>query len=118
VVRFLRTPSADVCRKQAEAARAATAAFNLGGTDIPTYFSIDIPGVSSRLYSWPNGLVPQIAGDLATWQTTTNAVVASTSVDAFALGAQNRDDLLILSAGALLGIAGGALVGAIQELID
>jgi hypothetical protein len=55
---------------------------------------------------------------LATWQTTTNAVVASTSVDAFALGAQNRDNLLILSAGALLGIVGGALVGAIQELID
>ena len=46
-------------------------------------------------------------------------MTSSSSVETgISLATQDRDNKLIFVAGALLGIAGGALIGAIQEIIS
>jgi hypothetical protein len=83
---------------------------------VPVSFSEYIPNASS--YSaWTSGSVPINYGAYSTWQyesaSSGDAVVNS----GVSLAVQDQNEKMIFIAGALLGIGGGALVGAIQEAI-
>jgi hypothetical protein len=67
-------------------------------------------------YSWTSGPAPSIAGNQAVWSINSPALTESVA-SGVSLPVQDEDTKLIFVAGALLGIAGGALVGAIQEAL-
>jgi hypothetical protein len=67
-------------------------------------------------YSWVGGTPPLVHGNVAQWSFT-QTPNSPTLLTGVALSVQDLDNKLIFVAGALLGIAGGALVGAIQEAI-
>jgi len=82
--------------------------------EVPRTIALRIPGAAK--YAWTSGPSPSINGGYASWLFTTPAG-ASTVTSGVSLAVQDTDSKLIFLAGALLGIAGGALVGAIQEAI-
>ncbi len=82
----------------------------------------DLPDASS--YDWTTGPRPvNEDGDWVTWflqLQPTGATFESTATSAGAINqsAQQRDQRLTFLAGALVGVAGGALVGSLQEFLD
>ena len=84
-----------------------------------TYY---IPNAKS--YDWNTGPQPETAGTgTITWSLLLTATSGAFQSDPVAVGgvddaAQQRQTLMTFVAGALLGIAGGALIGALQEAID
>lgn len=85
-----------------------------------------LPGMSA--YDWTTGQRPVATkGDGATWylnlasQYSSSGTVyesVSSSAGAVNQSAQQHEQFLIFLAGALFGVAGGALVGALQEFLD
>jgi hypothetical protein len=81
-----------------------------------------VPDASS--YDWTTGPRPvNEDGDWVTWflqLQPTGAMFESTATSAGAINqsAQQRDQRLTFLAGALVGVAGGALVGSLQEFLD
>jgi hypothetical protein len=80
---------------------------------------MSIPGLGSGGYAWTTsaGAVPTTSGDSAVWSTTTGATETTTGDNAVSVKVQDDDNKLFFIAGALLAIAGGALLSAILELI-
>lgn len=77
---------------------------------------VGVPGVSQ--YDWTGGPTPVIVNPIeATWSEPLSTLTTATAISGTDNTAVNSDDHLILVAGILFGIAGGALVGAIQELL-
>jgi hypothetical protein len=82
----------------------------------------EIPNAKS--YDWNTGPQPQTVGTGSiTWSLLTATTGAGFQSDPVAVGgvdnaAQQRQSLMTFVAGTLLGIAGGALIGALQEAID
>ena len=65
--------------------------------------------------AWTSGSVPIQDGSFAVWRYLTVAIGSPVLNTGVSLSVENSDNWLIFIAGALLGIAGGALVGAVQE---
>jgi hypothetical protein len=80
--------------------------------DVASSVLVRIPHSSS--YTWTSGTEPQVSGAYTGWNFT-KVVGSATVASGISLSAQDQDTRLIFIAGALLGIAGGAFVGAIQE---
>jgi hypothetical protein len=80
-----------------------------------TIISILIPHADK--YAWTSGSPPAFAGRLASWDFLTSATTTTTE-NGVSLSVQDSNTKLVFISGALLGIAGGALVGAIQEALD
>jgi hypothetical protein len=67
-------------------------------------------------YAWGTGDAPTVIKDLAQWTvTTSDAYNGEKTVNGASVPIQNQDARMTFLAGALLGVSGGALVGAIQE---
>ena len=82
--------------------------------DVPRNLTLWIPHADR--YTWTSGSLPAVSGPYATWEFTTppgSALVAN----GVSLPVQDADSKLLFLAGALLGVAGGAIVGAIQEAV-
>ena len=82
--------------------------------DLPVTMAVTIPGANK--YSWTSGNIPAVDGSYVGWQFSSPPDVAQVN-NGISLPAQDSATKLIFIAGALLGIAGGALVGAIQEAV-
>ena len=67
-------------------------------------------------YTWTSGTAPIDTGSYVGWHFTSTPGAAQAN-NGISLSAQDSATKLIFVAGALLGIAGGALVGAIQEAV-
>jgi len=71
---------------------------------------------SASSYDWSNSQAAEVTSTTAQWQ---QDIAASDTPGRAAVGvdhaAQNSDDIKIFIAGALLGIAGGAIIAAVQE---
>lgn len=91
-----------------------THAGNFIHEDVPTTISVWIPDASR--YTWTSGAAPVVAGSYAAWEFASPPGIAQVN-NGISLPAQDSATKLIFVAGALLGIAGGALVGAIQEAV-
>jgi hypothetical protein len=83
-------------------------------------FSFAFPGASS--YDWNQGPEPSVGSALGLSQPGVSWVVPPSStvsdyveVGGTDSGAQDEDTIRIFLAGAFVGIAGGALIGALQE---
>ncbi len=73
----------------------------------------NMPGASA--YSWTGSPIPLVATDTATWYLTSRALTNPTQISGINNNVMSQDNFRTFAAGALLGIAGGALVGAMQE---
>jgi hypothetical protein len=82
--------------------------------DVSTTIAIGIP--DPEKYTWTSGTAPTATGSYVGWYFTSSPGAAEVN-NAISLSAQDSATKLIFVAGALLGIAGGALVGAIQEAV-
>lgn len=82
--------------------------------DVPLTIAVRLPGAGK--YTWTSGGPPLVAGSYVAWSFTSPPGSAQVN-NGVSLHAQDLDTKLIFLAGALLGIAGGALVGAIQEAV-
>ena len=85
-------------------------------SDTPVNFTYNVAGGAA--YSWTGGPTPSAVSPVVVWYLTLGQLPSPTTVSATDLGAYNKDTVLTFVAGAILGIAGGALVGAIQEFMD
>jgi hypothetical protein len=81
---------------------------------LPLNIAVTIPHVNN--YTWTSGVAPVVGPNHATWGFN-NPPGASQSVSGINLAVQDRDGKLLFLAGALLGIAGAALIGAVTEAI-
>jgi hypothetical protein len=82
--------------------------------DVPITIAVRIPDASK--YTWTSGSPPVVNGSDVAWEFTSPPGAAQVN-NGVSLPAQDLATKLIFLAGALLGIAGGALVGAIQEAV-
>jgi hypothetical protein len=82
--------------------------------DVATTIAIGIP--DPHKYTWTSGSAPRATGSYVDWDFTGSPGAAQVD-NGISLSAQDSATKLIFVAGALLGIAGGALVGAIQEAV-
>jgi hypothetical protein len=82
---------------------------------IPSWIALRIPDAGR--YSWMSGgPLPQTGGEYVTWFYGTSPD-STQVVSGVSLPEQDTNNTLLFVAGALLGVAGGALVGAIQEAL-
>jgi hypothetical protein len=88
---------------------------NPGPENVQTVISVAIPDASK--YNWTSGSPPAFGGILASWNFLTSPSTTTTETGV-SLSVQDRNTKLVFISGALLGVAGGALVGAIQEVMD
>jgi hypothetical protein len=84
------------------------------GAKIPIRIFLRIPNAAK--YSWTSGTSPRILGKDAAWNFD-SPLGSAQVVNGVSLPEQDADTKWIFVAGALLGIAGGAFVGAIQEAV-
>ena len=82
--------------------------------DVPAIIAVQIP--NAHQYTWTSGTSPLDNGSYVSWSFTASPGSAQVN-NGISLPAQDSATKLIFVAGALLGIAGGALVGAIQEAV-
>lgn len=82
--------------------------------DIPITMAVRIPDAGK--YTWTSGAPPMVTGSYVIWLFTSPPGTAQVN-NGVSLPAQDSAAKLFFVAGALLGIAGGALVGAIQEAV-
>jgi hypothetical protein len=87
---------------------------NLIHQDVVTSIAVRIPDADK--YTWTSGTPPKVVGSYADWTFTSPPRAAQVN-NGVSLPAQDSATKLVFIAGALLGIAGGALVGAIQEAV-
>jgi hypothetical protein len=88
---------------------------NPGMENVQTVISLSIPHADK--YNWTSGTPPAFAGTLASWDFLTSPTTTTTE-SGVSLSVQDRNTKLVFISGALLGVAGGALVGAVQEVMD
>lgn len=91
-----------------------TKAGNYIREDVPITTAVQIPDAGK--YTWTSGAAPLVAGSYVSWNFTSQPGAAQIN-NGVSLSAQGLAAKLVFVAGALLGIAGGALVGAIQEAV-
>ncbi len=80
---------------------------------VPTLITMTVPRASR--FTWNTGLVPDANNSLLVWHENSSTEFGATSENGVDLSLQDRNSKLIFVSGALLGIAGGALVGSLQE---
>jgi hypothetical protein len=83
---------------------------------IPVSFTEYLPNASSYT-AWTSGSVPFDEGSYSNWQYVSATSGSPVLNSAVSLSVQTRDNWATFGAGALLGIAGGALIGGIQEVV-
>jgi hypothetical protein len=86
----------------------------LTSRSVATWIALRVP--QPRHYSWTSGIIPSVSGAFATWFYS-NPIGTTEVATGVSLPVQDEDNKLLLLVGALLGVAGGALVGAIQEAV-
>jgi hypothetical protein len=87
---------------------------------VPTFYNEQVP--NGDAYTWSTGQVPVYVNDLDSWTGSSASgpqESASPTLDSgIDLAVQSRDGNLQFIAGIVVGVAGGALVGAMQEWLD
>jgi hypothetical protein len=87
---------------------------------VPTLYAEQVPG--GNAYTWNTGAEPVYVVGFDRWASTSAGAVLDTvspSLDSgIDLGVQDRNGNLQFIAGIVVGVAGGALIGALQEGLD
>lgn len=104
----------DVSYYYTSSARSATTLAAPEVRNVVTTVSLRFP--TAARYSWISGSNPQLGGSYVGWSFT-NSPGTTLVENGVSLATQDENTKLVFIAGALLGIAGGALVGAVQEAI-
>jgi hypothetical protein len=87
-------------------------------TPSPTMVYLVYSFSDANQYDWTGGPQPaSLAHDHVAWLENSAAMAEAERVSATNGSADNSDNLWTLAVGALLGVAGGAFVGALQELL-
>lgn len=84
---------------------------------IPPEVSISIAVPNGSRYAWTSGPLPHITGETAHWLFTSR-LASAVEVNGVSVAAESADTRKTFISGALLGVAGGALVGAVQEALN
>jgi hypothetical protein len=83
---------------------------------IPLEVSLSVELPQAARYAWTSGPLPSIVGNNAHWEFT-SATASTAEVNGVSLEAQDKDTRSIFISGALIGVAGAALIAALQEAV-
>jgi len=109
-VHYVRSTSGQVIRTSAQVIAAS-------GALVPVETQIALHSARSTQYVWSGSPTPASIGRDIAWTFFSPISGTAVSPSGVSLSGQDRDTKATFVAGALLGIAGGALVGALQEAI-